>query len=311
MKHEIVPSVFAYVDGIRTNTPKRTKTEIIERAGVLDAKDKASDWAWALTGGAYLLTVWCEGIRVHPENGRWYYVESFTHSKGNGEPLGRLQAPRAAFRVECLRDMYANKKEALAVLQVNATSAQQWSAGADSEVDFRVKDEAKWHVAICDVVRGLLVLVRGNPGWAPGESDIADNAQPASESAPSEPTLVFPDQEHRDLVEAAAVETVTAEYRRRGLRVEDVGHQNLGYDLKVFNGERESYHVEVKGTASPREGFFLTRNERRCSSKLPTWRLAIVTNALSDPYLQIYTAAQMEEAFDFDALVWRCDPSPE
>lgn len=152
--------------------------------------------------------------------------------------------------------------------------------------------------------------MRGEPGWVPSEGDIADR-QAVPEGAPSEPTLVFPDQEHRDLVEAAAVEAVTAEYCRRGLRVEDVGHQNLGYDLKVFNGERESYHVEVKGTASSREGFFLTRNERRCSEKLPTWYLAIVTNALSDPYLQIYTAAQMEDAFDFDALVWRCDPSPE
>lgn len=311
MKHEIVPSVFGYIDSIRINTPKRTKTEIIERAGVLDAREKASDWAWALTGGAYLLTVWCEDIRVHPENKRWYQIESFKHTKGNGEPLGRLQEPRAAFRIECLRDMYANKKEALAVLQVNATSAEQWSAGADSEVDFRVKDEAKWHVAICDEARDLLVLVRGDPGWVPSEIDIADDAPPAAESVPSEPTFAFPDQEHRDLVEASAVETVTAEYRRRGLRVEDVGHQNLGYDLKVFDGERESYHVEVKGTASSREGFFLTRNERKCSAQLPTWRLAIVTNALSDQNLQIYTAAGMEETFHFDALLWRCDPDSE
>lgn len=183
MKHEILLSVFAYVDGIRTNTPKRTKTEIIERAGVLDARDKASDWAWALTEGAYLLTVWCEGIRVHPESGRWFYVESFTHSKGNGEPLGKLQAPRATFRVECLRDMYANKKESLAVLQVNATSEEQWRAGADSEVDFRVKDEARWHVAVCDEARDLLVLVRGDPGWVPSECDIAADAPSAAESA--------------------------------------------------------------------------------------------------------------------------------
>lgn len=308
MRHEIIPAVFAHVDGIRSLKPKRTKTEIIELAGVRDAREKAADWAWALAGDGYLLTIWCEGIRIHPETGRWYYVDSFSQRRRNGQARGPLQGPRADFRVECLRELNERKAQFTPVLQVNAVRAELLDQGEDSEVDFRVRDDAPWHVASANEGRDRLILVRGKPGWMPSEEDI-EGRNPADGEAKVEPKLAFPDQAHRDLVESIAIEVATAEYKKRGLVVNNVDRENRGYDLEVNTKEgRPAYHVEVKGTASSKEGFFLTRNERRRSAELPTWRLAIVTSALTTKDLEIYRAEEMEERFGFAPLVWRCDP---
>lgn len=312
MRNEIDPTVFAYVDDIRSRTPSRSKTEVLKLAGVRDAEDKRSEWAWELAGGGYLLSIWCEGVRVHAGTGSWYYVDTLdTEHRRSGAPLGPLQAPRARFRIDCLKRLHSAKMDFLAVLQVNRISEAQLELGADSEVDFRVKDGERWHVAICDDEKNLLVLVRGKAGWIPSSEDLdAASSQKDRPALGGEPKLVFPDQAHRDLVEAAAMEHATKEYTRRGLRVEDVSSQNRGYDLEVFDqGGRAVYHVEVKGTSLPVEGFYLTRNERKCSASLNTWRLVVVTSALTEPDLQVYTAKEMEERFAFEPLVWRCDPA--
>jgi hypothetical protein len=103
---------------------------------------------------------------------------------------------------------------------------------------------------------------------------------------------------------------MTAHYESMDLRVHDVSDQNLGYDLEVTDARGASMHkVEVKGTSAQTPGFFLTLNERACSTREPTWCLAVVTDALGAAKHQVYTPEDMEKSFAFEALVWRCDPA--
>ena len=101
---------------------------------------------------------------------------------------------------------------------------------------------------------------------------------------------------------------VTVHFKASGLTVQDVSDQNLGYDLVVTDAQGTLLHkIEVKGTSTQTPGFFLTRNERACSKREATWRLAVVTDALVKAEQTFYTAEEMEQSFDFDVLVWRCD----
>lgn len=107
------------------------------------------------------------------------------------------------------------------------------------------------------------------------------------------------------------MEHMRAFYEAQELVVDDVSDDNLGYDLLVKDAASAPVHrVEVKGTSLLAEGFFISRNERRCAVREPTWRLAVVTNALTAPAESIYSASEMEALFSFDPLVWRCDLKP-
>ena len=105
---------------------------------------------------------------------------------------------------------------------------------------------------------------------------------------------------------------MTVFYEAQGLVVHDVSDDNLGYDLRVEDADGVLLHlVEVKGTSMLSEGFFISRNERRCSEREPTWCLAIVTSALTAPAERVYSASEMEQFFSFEPLAWRCDVKPE
>lgn len=105
---------------------------------------------------------------------------------------------------------------------------------------------------------------------------------------------------------------MTTFYEVQGLVVHDVSDKNLGYDLRVEDAESIPRHlVEVKGTSLPTEGFFISRNERRCAVREPAWCLAVVTSALTAPAERIYSASELEELFSFEPLAWRCDAKPQ
>lgn len=118
-------------------------------------------------------------------------------------------------------------------------------------------------------------------------------------SAPS-----FPDAETRKKIELAAVQYVTAHYEKIGYSITDRQKDNCGYDLLVESDD-ETLKIEVKGTSAVEKRFFISRNERSKSAD-PLWRLAIVTNTLSSPKLEIFNSCEMEQTFNFDALCWEC-----
>lgn len=114
----------------------------------------------------------------------------------------------------------------------------------------------------------------------------------------------FPDVETRKKIELASVQHVIAHYEKIGFSITDRQKDNCGYDLLV-ESENETFKIEVKGTSSVEKRFFISRNERFMSGD-PLWRLAIVTNALSSPKLEIFDSSEMERVFNFDALCWEC-----
>lgn len=116
-----------------------------------------------------------------------------------------------------------------------------------------------------------------------------------------------PDPETRQRVEAAAVQFVEEYYRARGYRLTDRQRENRGYDL-LATSEHEILRIEVKGTSLSEQRFFLSRNENARSAD-PHWRLALVTNVLRDPQLEVFDAKAMVDRFGFDPVCWECTPN--
>ncbi|MBA2410730.1 MAG: DUF3883 domain-containing protein [Gammaproteobacteria bacterium] len=115
--------------------------------------------------------------------------------------------------------------------------------------------------------------------------------RPQSIDYARKPKIVFPDAAHRRKVEEAAVEFVKQHLTRKGYAWEDKQTSNCGYDLLAKKGTAQ-LHVEVKGTASEVEHFFISSNEWLNSH--PLWRLAVVSNALEKPTLSMLTKTQLE-----------------
>jgi hypothetical protein len=127
-----------------------------------------------------------------------------------------------------------------------------------------------------------------------------------------DPFSGFGTADHRQRVEKAAVDFVARHYRKNGYDVQSHENLNCGYDLYAANTEADKIlEIEVKGTASAEEGFFLTRNEYYyMNSGTRDWRLALVTDAISNPVLHVYTAKQVNKRFDMESLAWKCTVKP-
>lgn len=111
--------------------------------------------------------------------------------------------------------------------------------------------------------------------------------------------------EKKRKIELAAIELVKTHYKEMGYTIIDLQAENRGYDLIAENGN-DVLKLEVKGTSTAERRLFISRNERRVSPD-PLWRLVLVRMALSkSPTLEIFTASQMEEKFNFESLSWEC-----
>ena len=115
------------------------------------------------------------------------------------------------------------------------------------------------------------------------------------------------DVEAKKRVELAAIMSITSHFELLGYKVYDRQKDNCGYDLLVEKS-KSVMKIEVKGTSSQQQRFFLSRNERAKSAD-PLWRLAIVTSALSAPSLEIMDTETMESKFDFNSMCWECLPT--
>jgi len=99
------------------------------------------------------------------------------------------------------------------------------------------------------------------------------------------------------LVEKSAIAIVTKHYV--GNEVRSVEKDNVGWDLEIYQegapalGAEPVYRIEVKGLSGPETVVGMTPNEYRCVKEhldgtLPSYRIAVVTSALSAPRLQIF-----------------------
>ena len=105
------------------------------------------------------------------------------------------------------------------------------------------------------------------------------------------------DPERNALVEESAITMVTTHYA--GNEVRSVEKDNLGWDLEIYRkgapalGAEPTYRIEVKGLSGPGTVVGVTPNEYRClkehlAGDLPSYRIAVVTSALSTARLQIF-----------------------
>lgn len=114
---------------------------------------------------------------------------------------------------------------------------------------------------------------------------------------------VFATAEHRNKVEKASVEMATRYFEERGWTVKSRESDGIGYDLDCTKGRIE-IHVEVKGTASETQSFFITSNEYRVMHEDRSFRLAVVTSALTKPKLMLLTGKAANALFRFTAIAY-------
>ena len=128
---------------------------------------------------------------------------------------------------------------------------------------------------------------------------------PDHENNETDPLRGHGTPEHRKKVEQAAVQVAQRELKRLGYSCKSVESQNCGYDLLATRRrEPAELHVEVKGTSSSVQQFFLTPNEfkyQKAKGHRAKWRLALVMNALTQPVYEIFDHKQFKQAF-------RCEP---
>lgn len=213
-----------------------------------------------------------------------------------------------------------------ALITKRADTAYDWSYCITSKTAYFVPPEFRtMPFSDTSVRQGKYSFLQG-PGVEPGENKrrvlgLLESRlkafRPVAIKNPSEATVPDPEidaadplkgfgtPEHRKGVEKAAEKAVIAHYKANGFEHQRVTHLPCGYDF-VFSKGRTTLHVEVKGTAGTFPQFFLTRNEHaKGMMSNPTWRLAMVTSALTDaPRVDIYEAKQLAKEFDLEPYVF-------
>lgn len=100
------------------------------------------------------------------------------------------------------------------------------------------------------------------------------------------------DVDLRKKVETAAVNKVTEYYSNLGYEVKSVEKDNVGWDLEVKR-KRTLLRVEVKGTSGNNISVDLTPNEyENMQLHKSSYRLAIVSTALTEPILYLFSFSQ-------------------
>jgi hypothetical protein len=105
------------------------------------------------------------------------------------------------------------------------------------------------------------------------------------------------DPEHNSKVEKAAVNFVWEYYEGLGYSLDSVEKDNAGWDLEASQNKIK-LRIEVKGLSGKNPSIEISPNEYKAlSAKHCNYRLAIVTNALSEPKLHICRYSQENAAW--------------
>jgi hypothetical protein len=106
-------------------------------------------------------------------------------------------------------------------------------------------------------------------------------------SADSSP--IQPDPYLRQQVEQAAIEATISKFKSLGYAIKSVEKDNVGWDLEATL-DRRLLRLEVKGLSGCQTVVELTPNEYLAmKSYRDTYRVCVVTNALTNPNLEIFT----------------------
>jgi len=105
-------------------------------------------------------------------------------------------------------------------------------------------------------------------------------------------------------VEKAAISAVRSQLKREGWNVKSTERAKIGYDLECRRS-REMLHVEVKGIRGSARSFILTEGERRRAFSDPTFRIALVTEALRRPTIRVCTGTELIRDFQMAPIAYK------
>lgn len=154
--------------------------------------------------------------------------------------------------------------------------------------------------------RSVPVLIRAYTGPLQTPVHPSDPRERADTIAIGPWGAGYGDADKNREVETAAEAAVTQRYEVAGWTISRVAHLKCGWDLTATRGEEER-HLEVKGVSSSMLSILLTRNELRTAEQDPSWSLAVVTTALSNPTLREFEREAVIAAAD--ATVFRVNLS--
>jgi hypothetical protein len=302
MDNEVNPKVLEVINEKRLSGPRLNPVEIVAKMGVLDARDKAFEYAWLASGDSVIASIWAEFVRVG-DNGRWFYVESLnTEFKAGGGARSANQAQRAKDRLALLKRTFDNEEGFRAVLQTNRIPILEVESSRSAKVSSRVRDDQEWHVATWSSQEQIAILVRGERGWSPSESEVEAAIAAAHLSVPKVSGSSSEDGEpgeplSADDLNAAAMAYVLKHFSSYGYKAEDVSGQGLGYAIEVTDKKGATLlKVAVRGVSTPSPGIELSDGERRCSELDKLWRLLVVTDPLSGTALhKIYKPSEIPQ----------------
>ena len=106
----------------------------------------------------------------------------------------------------------------------------------------------------------------------------------------------FGSAEQNRKVELAAMRAVEEHFIAAGYSTEDVSARKLGWDITAIppTVDEDLRYIEVKGVSGAKPSILLTRGEYNASDD-SRWELAVVTNALESPTVNLYTSDEVYE----------------
>lgn len=121
----------------------------------------------------------------------------------------------------------------------------------------------------------------------------------------------FGDPSRNRMVEDAATGLIRRRYEREGWIVQSKERERCGFDLECRR-QRETRHVEVKGTNGIAKSFMLTAGELNCATHDPLFHLVLVTAALSpEPQVWEYRGNAFLESFRITPVQFRAQIETE
>ena len=158
-------------------------------------------------------------------------------------------------------------------------------------------------------VNAKFLYARGHGEWHPWRDEylsVAERILTAFDVRSKAGVAPRPSFPVADMEVAGAAVTAVTEYFRRDPEVKAIADRqrdNCGYDLLVHRFDGRDWHIEVKGTKSDRPHFYMSRNEYHYRGD-PRWRLAIVTDALRAPRIDILSLSDVDSQFRFVPIMW-------
>src|SRR6478609_6181894 len=99
MDQEVDPQVLAVINEKRLSGPRLSPVEIVEKMGVLAAREKPFDYAWLASGDSVIATIWAEHVAVGA-GARWFCLELLdTQLQTGGRARNANQVQRAKDRL--------------------------------------------------------------------------------------------------------------------------------------------------------------------------------------------------------------------